>query len=229
MWNRKELKARGKAAFKANYWPSVVAGLVVAFIGGLGATSSARATNSPDVQNAVGSMSEEELLAVLAIILGAVALVILVSFVLNVFLLWPLEVGARRFFLVNAEEPARLNELGFSFQHNYLNVVKTCFLKQLFLALWTMLLVIPGIVKAYSYRMVPYILAENPDMSSTEAITLSRNLMNGHKWAAFVLDLSFLGWYILSACTFGLVAVFYVNPYTAATDAELYRTLRYNL
>jgi uncharacterized membrane protein len=64
-------------------------------------------------------------------------------------------------------------------------------------------------------------------MGAREAITLSRQLMNGHKWNAFVLDLSFLGWGILSAFTAGLVGVFYTNPYVAATDAELYRAIRY--
>jgi uncharacterized membrane protein len=103
------------------------------------------------------------------------------------------------------------------------------FLRDLYLTLWTCLFFIPGIVKSYSYRMVPYILAENPELSAREAITLSRKMMYGHKWSTFVLDLSFIGWQLLSGITMGLVGVFYTNPYVAATDAELYRTLRYDL
>jgi len=91
---------------------------------------------------------------------------------------------------------------------------------------WSLLFIIPGIVKSYSYRMVPYILAENDEISGKEAIELSMQMMNGHKWNTFVLDLSFLGWQILSAFTLGILSVFYVAPYIHATDAELYKTLR---
>ena len=83
-----------------------------------------------------------------------------------------------------------------------------------------------GIIKAYSYRMVPYILKEHPELSGTKAITLSRQMMNGHKWNAFVLDLSFIGWIILSALTLGILHIFYVGPYIQATDAELYEALK---
>ena len=100
------------------------------------------------------------------------------------------------------------------------------FLQNLFLGLWTLLFIIPGIVKAYSYRMVPYILADNPEMSSTDIITKSREMMNGHKWDAFVLDLSFLGWLILTALTGGILGIFYVYPYIFETNAELYLALK---
>ena len=74
--------------------------------------------------------------------------------------------------------------------------------------------------------MAPYILADRPELSGTEVLTLSRQMMNGHKWKTFVLDLSFLGWNILSALTFGLLGVFYVNPYRQCTNTELYRELK---
>ena len=72
---------------------------------------------------------------------------------------------------------------------------------------------------------MPYLLKEHPELSGTQAITMSRQLMNGHKWNAFVLDLSFLGWLILSALTCGILHVFWVGPYIQATDAELYRAI----
>ena len=89
-----------------------------------------------------------------------------------------------------------------------------------------MLFIIPGIVKAYAYRMVPYILKEHPELSGTQAITLSRRMMKGNKGDAFVLDLSFIGWILLSALTFGILHLFYVGPYIQATDAELYKVVR---
>ena len=84
----------------------------------------------------------------------------------------------------------------------------------------------PGIIKAYEYRMIPYILAENPDIDTKEAFARSKEMMTGNKWDAFVLDLSFLGWILLSVCTCGILAIFWVNPYMYMTDAELYVALK---
>ncbi len=92
-------------------------------------------------------------------------------------------------------------------------------------ALW-MLTVIGGVIKYYSYSQVPYILAENPDLTGREAITLSRRMMRGHKWERFLLDCSFIGWSILGACTFGLSEVFYSLPYQSASFCEYYVRLR---
>lgn len=97
-------------------------------------------------------------------------------------------------------------------------------LTNLFIALWTILFVIPGVVKAYSYSMAPFLMAEHPELSPSQAITASRQLMNGHKMELFLLDLSFIGWAILSALTFGLGSLL-LNPYTNAAHAAFYRSL----
>ena len=100
------------------------------------------------------------------------------------------------------------------------------FLKSLFTFLWGLLFIIPGIIKSYSYKMVPYILADNPGISATEAITRSREMMNGNKGKAFLLDLSFFWWILLGIITCGLVGVFWTNPYIASTHAALYEELK---
>ena len=74
--------------------------------------------------------------------------------------------------------------------------------------------------------MIPYIIAENPKIERKKAFKLSKQMMKGNKWRTFILDISFLGWYFLSVLTFGLLSIFWVNPYNAATIAELYITLR---
>ena len=89
-----------------------------------------------------------------------------------------------------------------------------------------MLFVIPGIIKGYEYRMVSYILADQPELSRKEAFQLSKQMMKGQKWNAFVLDLSFIGWYLLCLVTCGIAGIFYVYPYVFATDAELYLALK---
>ena len=92
---------------------------------------------------------------------------------------------------------------------------------------WSLLFIIPGIVKAYEYRMIPYLLAENPEMSKEEAFAISKQMMSGQKWRTFVLDLSFFGWILLSGFTCGILAIFYVNPYVFSTQSALYERLRY--
>ena len=274
MWDRKELKARGKAAFKANYWKSVlVAFLLIAFVIGTGSSSGRAAGSKLDEQNlsftaengvyevngqsydnlqdAVTALGEaadanpediqevnnlieqvqndpetaKALMMAAALIGGALLFIVLICGLLRILVINPLEVGCRSFFVRNAEAPAALGELGRGFSP-YGRSVGTMFLRGLFQFLWSLLFVIPGIIKHYSYRMVPYILADQPELSGAAAITRSREMMNGQKWNAFVLDLSFLGWHILSALTLGILGVFYVNPYQAATNAELYHELK---
>ena len=99
------------------------------------------------------------------------------------------------------------------------------FLLALFKFLWN-LTVIGGIIKHYSYRMVPFILAENPNLKAREAITLSRKMMKGHKWECFVLDVTFWGWDILGIITLGISNVFFSNPYKICTFSEYYTELR---
>lgn len=99
------------------------------------------------------------------------------------------------------------------------------FVRNIYRFLWE-LTIVGGFIKRYSYRLVPMIAAENPDMSAKEVINLSRQMMNGHKMKAFLLDLSFIGWYLLSACTFGLLSKVFLNPYVYLTDTELYMELR---
>ena len=74
--------------------------------------------------------------------------------------------------------------------------------------------------------MIPYILAQNPKVSKKEAFDLSKQMMNGNKWKAFVLDMSFFLWNLLSVLTFGLLGILYVNPYSLATNTELYIVLK---
>jgi uncharacterized membrane protein len=162
-------------------------------------------------------------LTVFAIVLVASA----VGIAVDVLLINPVEFGCRNFFKRNLDEPAKLSSLTFAFDKNYKNAVKTAFFKDLFIWLWSLLFVIPGIIKAYEYRLVPYIFAENPDMKYSDILAESSKLMKGNKWKTFVLDLSFIGWELLSLCTCGLLSVFYVDPYKLQTDAALYEAIKY--
>ena len=108
---------------------------------------------------------------------------------------------------------------------NFGSVFVASILQVLFLALWTMLFWIPGIVKSYSYAMTNYILIDNPELSGNQAITESRKMMNGHKMQLFLLDLSFIGWYLLTAFTCGILSL-YVTPYHHAARANFYESIK---
>ena len=96
----------------------------------------------------------------------------------------------------------------------------------LFIWLWTLLLIIPGIVKALAYSMTPYILADCPNVAPTEALRLSMRMTSGHKGGIFVMYLSFLGWALLSGLTFGILWFVYVGPYMNTSFAGLYADLK---
>ena len=107
----------------------------------------------------------------------------------------------------------------------WLKASRIMFVRYILYTLWC--LTIAGIfIKRYSYFMVPYIAAENPDMSGRQAVTLSKTIMQGHKWECFVMELSFIGWQFLGLITFGLFNVLYTNPYKTAVFTQYYAQVR---
>lgn len=228
MWQRSELKTRAKQTMNLCYWQAVLAALVLGLSGGGTRFQLNFRGNKDNWEKIIYGYDLEKLLAGLVIVLTGMAMLSVIGLVVWIFVLSPLEIGCRRFFLFSRVQKTELNELGFGFTHCYSNIVKVQFLRRLYTFLWSLLFVIPGIIKAYEYRMIPFLLAENPELSAEEAFRISRELMDGEKWNAFVLDLSFLGWIFLSIFTCGLLIIFYVSPYMAYTDAELYITLQNN-
>jgi len=188
---------------------------------------------SDGINVSVNTDTEEfvnEIMKYIAPVIGILITIAIIGAVcgicIDIFLKNPLQVGGRSFFIENHDAPAKVKNYGLAFQTNYLNIVLVMFLRDLFTMLWTMLLIVPGIIKSYEYRMIPYLMAENPDMLYQEAFEKSRNMMMGNKWNTFVLDLSFIGWHILNALTCGILGIFYVNPYVFQTGAELYISLK---
>jgi len=172
------------------------------------------------------SENKGAIFAIGAIVFVVVLLCVAFGVALSAFVFNPLEIGAKKFFVANLTEEAGLNYLGAGFSNCYMNKVKILFFRDLYVFLWGLLFVIPGIIKGYEYRMIPYILADNPEITKEEAFAKSKAMMTGNKWATFVLDLSFFGWIILSLLTCGILAIFYVNPYAYQTGAALYDVLK---
>jgi hypothetical protein len=226
MWTRAELKANAKVFFKFNYWKMVLVALILTVIGGGPGFSfnfQNRYTSGSGGSTSMLLQNNANFFAAFAVVL---LVLLIIGLALGIFVFAPLKIGAQRFFVISHYQKAEMNEVGFVFSHSYMNVVKIMFLKGLYTYLWSLLFVIPGIIKMYEYRMIPYILAEHPDIDSKEAFAVSKNMMMGNKWNAFNLDLSFLGWMILSAVTCGILSIFWVNPYYYMTCAELYVALK---
>lgn len=207
-------------AFKKNYVSAVVVALLMGIFGTVSGESSARrVSENSDIYS--GNLFNVGMIT--GLLAGIATVVILIVLVAKVFVGNLLKMGGYRFFILNQTAQPGIGTLldGFRSGH-YVNIVLTMFLRDLFTALWSLLLVVPGIVKHYEYLMVPYIIAENPAMDYKEAFQISKQMMDGEKMEAFIMDLSFLGWHLLSAVTCGLLAIFYVNPYVQASFAEMY-------
>lgn len=156
------------------------------------------------------------------ILLGAVLLLLFLIFIANV-----MQVGRCRFILEACSyRQTRFERILFPWRvKRWKNVSLIMFKKSLLLMLWD-LTIIGGFIKRYSYQMVPYLAAENPDINHREVFRLSMQMMKGNKFRAFLLDLSFIGWYLLNLFTLGLLRYFFIQPYMEVAYGKLYLALR---
>ena len=227
MWSRQELKSNARIMLKANYLKIVIVSVVFALLTSSGYQSARGAAKGSDADINLSHLTGIQwslVMAAFAGIVGVVIIAFLVNVLIAVFVWNPLSVGCIKYFIDCRYGNAELKDILFVFRNNYVNVCVNIFLKQLFTFLWCLLLIVPGIVKAYEYMMVPYLLAENPDMSREEVFAMSKRMMDGNKWSLFCLNFSFIGWMILSACTFGIGDLF-LNPYTHMATAHFYLNL----
>ena len=144
-----------------------------------------------------------------------------------ILLLAPLMVGyanAFRLLVAKGDNDMVPNAFHISFNH-YWNKVWTMLWMYILISLWSLLLIIPGIIKGFSYAMTPYILEDNPELSATEAIHRSRMMMKGHKFDLFWLYLSFIGWAFLCLLTLG-IGYIWLYPYIQASEAAFYEEVK---
>ena len=146
---------------------------------------------------------------------------------LEVLVIFPLALGvlnAFRKLLTEGDNNLVSNAFHLGFKP-YLHNVWGMLLMFLLIFLWSLLLIIPGIIKTYSYAMTPYILQENPELTASEAIHRSRMMMKGHKFDLFWLQLSFIGWAFLSILTFG-IGFLWLQPYYYTAQAAFYEEVK---
>lgn len=226
MWTRELIKTRAKDVLRKNYWEAFLISLIVGFASGGSNVKLNYNGNRYNLQFGRGAMlSPEQIKYFLGMSLVALT-VFFITLSLRIFLGYCLEVGGRKFYIKAAEGESRMGYIGFCFKKEYYSdILITMLLKGIYTFLWTLLLIIPGIIKSYAYSMVPYILADNPNIGYKRAIELSNQMTQGEKMNMWVLDLSFLGWYILGLLVF-CIGIIFVPPYDYATKAELYLILR---
>lgn len=251
MWTRSELKDYAKGFLKKHYWKAFIVCLIATLLSGGGSSNSSSNNNTnqdtyyskdytviEEFEDKVSFEFDSPLLNFIAKNLrssplfmiggGIIPIMMLVFVILLITVGFAIEVGRSRFFLEGFKGDVSIGKLFSTFNsEEYLPIVKTIFLRNLYNILWTFLLLIPGIIKYYEYRLVPYILAEKQNLTSNEVISKSREMTSGHKMDMFVLDLSFIGWYLLGGLFFG-IGVFFVDPYAEATYARLYNVLARN-
>lgn len=224
MWTRIELKNKAKHMLAKPYWKAFIVMLISALLGAnnslprLDFEYKTETGQMPDISFDFGLFTW-----LFPLIAGIALFVVLLAIAFKLFISNPLSVGKSRFFLDAFEKDhVEINRLSYGFKSNCISLVKVMFMRDLSILLWTFLLVIPGIVKSYAYRFVPYILAEKPNVTYDQALGLSENMTRGHKSDMFILDLSFLGWYLLGFLAFGL-GTFFVHPYHEATFTARYK------
>ena len=166
-------------------------------------------------------------IAIISVLISGIFVILrsIIGVLYQIFIVQVLEVGLYSFFLKNRYQETGINEMLAPFQKSYMNVVKVSFLRSLYTFLWSLLFLIPGIIKYYEYFFIPYLLVENPDLTTEQAIAMSRKMTNGEKWNIFVFQLSFLGWFLL-ATLLGGVGWVLVMPYYQAAKSELYVCLK---
>ena len=239
--DRKTLKQRGKALFggndlfKGKYWQSVLVTLFMLFnFGTFVGPKFEFNFEFDDVDTIFSSFNDANTVAdyfmnafgggvTLAVILSSIF-----SVLLSVLIICTFKAGGIRYFLKSRKNnPTDFKEVFQNFKDKtFLNIGKISFCKFGFTYLWSLLFVIPGIIKSYEYWAIDYIVATRPDIERQEAFRLSKILMDGHKWDLFVLQLSFIGWNILDGFTSGILGVFYVSPYQQATYVEFFSDIR---
>lgn len=206
MFSRAELKSNAKKVLKQCYWKGFAVILICLI---------------PCLLCAIPYLSED-------FVLNHYVLCYFLGIIVSVFLFYQLEVGAFKFFIKSNDNDFETSNVFYAFKNSssYFKVLITQLYRYILMFLWSLLLVIPGIIKFYSYSMVPFILADNPNIGTKRAIELSKKMTAGYKGKIFVLDLSFIGWFLLGAVV--VVGNLFVLPYYYETKAQLYLKLRGN-
>ena len=220
-----EIRSQARDNLRGHWGQAILAAFVAGILGGgitsAGSSAGGSAGGSSSALDLEAFQSlPPEIIQITTTILGVVGLLTLVTFIIG----GTIQLGYSVYLLKQYHhQETSIGDL-FSQFFRFGTGFAQQFLVGLYTFLWTLLFIIPGIIKGLSYSMTPFILADNPTLTANQAITRSRELMDGHKWELFVLSLTFIGWEILGALCFG-IGLLWVTPYKNAAYAAFYRQL----
>jgi uncharacterized membrane protein len=161
---------------------------------------------------------------VIVIVIGALSRIPAIGWIVSVLLTGPMMYGLYAYFLELSRGKVPLTETLFSGFGRFVDTFLLNLLMSIYIFLWALLLIIPGIIAALRYSQAYYILKDNPGISAMEAISRSKEMMDGHKGRLFVLVLSFIGWFLLSCITFG-IGFLWLAPYFYTATGHFYNDL----
>ena len=226
MSNSKELRKKAWESLKGKYGKAFLATIIVSIIISI---AGAFTMFSEQLVNIVSRVKPEEMdndMVIGAIaISGAAILLSLVGLFMGFFVSNIVSLGCCSYFIKNTGSKPALSQIFSGFKTRYGRNVKTLLLMDVKLVLWSLLLIVPGIIKSIEYSIIPYILADDAEISSKDAFKKAKEMMKGNKWRAFKLGLSFIGWELLCVLTLGL-GVLFLMPYVEAANAEFYVELK---
>lgn len=225
-----EFRSIARLALKGKWPIAILAGFVCLLLGGMTSPLSINFTYDVNIEETGGALDLGNSMSMLPEWLPGIAAGVLIFALIYAILYFVvgsvIAIGYAKFNLEIVDHAeAKVGTL-FECMSMWKTAVVTRLLTSLIVLLWSLLLIIPGIVAAYSYAMTDYILAENPDMKAREAMKASKEMMKGNRWRLFVLELSFIGWLILCLFTCGL-GVFALLPYQEAAYAAFYREVSF--
>lgn len=212
------LRLKARESLKGNYWPAVGVAFVAAIFGALMANGGSYSMNIEKRATELFGELPTFVKTYLTIAASGAGVFTFVHLILG----GVVQLGYARYLLKQQDrEIHSVQDLVSQFDRFGQGFLQL-FLRNLYVFLWGLLLLIPGIIKSFSYAMTPFIMAENPDLTAQEAITISKEKMHGHKGELFWLGLTFFGWSLLAALTGGIGYIF-LNPYMNAAYAAFYR------
>lgn len=225
----RDYRSTARGALRGHWGTSILVAVAAVLLGANGNPLMSASSSTASSSNTSSGMSTQEawsqmeavppfIIGIAIAILSAAVIYALVTLILG---------GAVKLGLVNynIDLITKRNAPAFSTLFSRFSIFGKAFLLHfminLFISLWTILLVIPGIVASYRYAMAPYLLAENPELGVMEAISLSKQMMKGNKWRLFKLYFSFFGWCILGVLTF-CIGFLWITPYVYASEAAFF-------
>lgn len=222
-----DFRRKAREAINGKWALAVGTGFIASLFGvytALG-TSGSGSSNTSSEELLESGMFSEEVIVVIAVVLAVVALIALALALVQFIVGGAVTLGYVKFNLDLVDgKDAQFSDLFSQFDRFGAGFVMQL-LRSIFIFLWSLLLLIPGIIATYRYAMAPYILYENPNMSASEAIEASKQLMDGNKGRLFCLNLSFIGWDILCVFTLG-IGYLWLKPYREAAYAAFYREIK---